>query len=539
MPDQLGHVTFPGIAQVRSCTYTRGLGTLPDVFHMQVVPQEGAILSKGALEMSFNGVTVKFPDCQVDRATLRMSTAQGHFVNLKMFDRRWEWRCKLISGYYNARFADGSIQDGTERTPQQLATLLLQAMGEFGFSVSNLPDTDRPTVDWDFATAATELRRLCERRGCVVSLDLDNRVRIYRVGQGPSLPDTDIRSVGFGVNPPEPPNQILVIGGKVIVQSKLLLEAVGLDLDGYIKLIDDLSYTPTIGTAGWADETPEMTNVKLEFGDIAQRLAKRTVWKWYRVKAQSDGSLDIPGYTGDVTGLWQILPIRDRKVDTTPDVDDIERSQPATVEGVHFVLELQGNTAATEQVESVFSIDKELGIVKFLDPVFMKDTDDGLRDPATLYLETSYFVQNAVTRRFENLVLSPGNCIQPIRRDDIYQVVIAEYSPTDPTVLKDITTNLTEANTEADANLTAVALNYQTGLTVNVDYRGIQYISTNGANRQVTWTIDINRGFSTQVFRNNESQYGVLTQTERRRIEYLRDEQERSDRIDDVRWENQ
>ena len=551
MADQLGHVSFPGVNQVRSCTYTRGLGTLPDVFHMRIVPQTGAILSSGTVAMSFHGTGVSFPNCVVDRASMNL-TQRLQVVTIKIFDRRIHWKYKVVNGYYNARFADGTIQSGTEQTPQQLAEKLLDAMGEFGYDVSALPNTDNPTVDWDYANAGNELSKLCERRGCVISLDLDNRVRIYQAGSGASNPTADIVSISFGVNPPEPPSQILVIGNYTLVQSKLLLEAVGLDTDGTIKLIDDLSYKPA---AGWDDETPKMTKTRAQARalllqgeeEVLYELAKKSVWKWYRIKSQSDGSLDIPGYNGDSTGLWQILPVRNRKVDTTPDIDGIERPQTATVQGVHFTHDIQGNTAAKEVVVTPFSIDKELGIVKFSEPVYRKSTiadfiGEGKLFPATLYLETSYYVQHSDTRRFERyergLTLGPGNGTQIIRRNDIYQIVIGEYKTDDPTVLENVTTNTQAADAEAEANLTAAAANYPTAKTINVNYNGIIRISTSGVTRQVTWVMDMQRGFNTLAFMNNEAQVGVLSGFERRRIEHLRDEQHRSDRIGDVRWEN-
>lgn len=68
---------------------------------------------------------------------------------------------------------------------------------------------------------------------------------------------------------------------------KLNLEAVGLDTDGQIKLIDELSYKPA---AGWGQEWhavfPSITN------PAHRELAVRSVFRWYRIVGEPGGQLD-------------------------------------------------------------------------------------------------------------------------------------------------------------------------------------------------------------------------------------------------------
>ncbi len=48
----------------------------------------------------------------------------------------------------NVRQRDGQLDANTEQAPQDLAALLLEAMGEPDFDVSGLPNLPRPEVDW-------------------------------------------------------------------------------------------------------------------------------------------------------------------------------------------------------------------------------------------------------------------------------------------------------------------------------------------------------------------------------------------------------
>jgi hypothetical protein len=523
MADTSGYALFPGINQVRRCRYTRGIGTMPDVAHLEIVPQAEIIAYSGTLVMFYNEIGVEFPKCKIDRGSFDL-TVNGHVMRLNILDRRWVWRFKHVRGHYNVKFPDGTIVPGTERTPQFLASILLTAMGETGYNVSLLPNFDRPTVDWDYANAADALSRLCEERGCLISLDLDDRVRLYPLGfTAVSLPTFDVRTASFGIDSPERPDRIILVGGRTLVQSKLLLAAIGIDIDGSLQLLDNLSYTPS---AGWGEEDETFGNVLSEFGEAAQALAKRSVYRWYIVKAQADGGQTIPGYQGDSVGLWQILPIRDVKIDTYTDFNGIKRPLPASVEGVYFKTGLAGNTTANTEVATPATLDPRLGIVKFSTHVFKIDSS-GKPVAADLYLTTSYHVQHAYTRHYERLdrFITLGNAgygEEIIRRPDLVQVVVANYSTSSPTNLTGVTNNFSSVNNEAYAHLAAAALNFQGHLQLNLEYRGILPISTNGQNRQVTWEVDMNRGFKTWVYANNESEYGVLSLPERRRIETVR-----------------
>ena len=98
--------------------------------------------------------------------------------------------------------------------------------------------------------ASEALSQLCDNLGYRIVLGLDNEVRIERLGQGSTLPNTpDISSGGVTVNPPDVPDRITIIGSEPDqFEWDFELEAVGLDVGDVLVPIDKLSYAPE---AGW------------------------------------------------------------------------------------------------------------------------------------------------------------------------------------------------------------------------------------------------------------------------------------------------
>ena len=208
-------------------------------------------------------------------------------MSVRILDRRWKWQYGEISGRYNIREKEEEylIDPDTEKKPRQLATLLLAAMGEVGYSVDELPNDNRPQKHWVSANPANELYQLCDSLGCRVVLGLDNRVRLRRVGSGASLPVLGIEiSDSVGIDAQARPDSIKVVCGPTRYQARFFLEAVGKDVDGRIKFLDDLSYRPDDGW-GAANVDGDFDDVRDESRCAAQKLAILSVFKWYRIEA--------------------------------------------------------------------------------------------------------------------------------------------------------------------------------------------------------------------------------------------------------------
>ena len=84
--------------------------------------------------------TIALASCKLDNLRLEWG-AQGTLWHLSFFDRRWKWRFGQIGGRYNLYNPDQSLNTSTEKSPQLLASLCLEMMGETGYDVSNLPGT--------------------------------------------------------------------------------------------------------------------------------------------------------------------------------------------------------------------------------------------------------------------------------------------------------------------------------------------------------------------------------------------------------------
>ena len=98
LPQGLAH--FPGIDQLLSASITLGHGISPSSAKLQIAPQVNFAAETGTLSFEYDGTTVAFPDCKVDRSSMDRNE-RGEVVQLSILDRRWKWRFGQISGKYN------------------------------------------------------------------------------------------------------------------------------------------------------------------------------------------------------------------------------------------------------------------------------------------------------------------------------------------------------------------------------------------------------------------------------------------------------
>lgn len=525
---------FPGVQQVMRWSYTLSHGITPGVCTIDIVPQFGVPTEVGMLQILFGSVRLQFPGFVVDAARVRRSSS-GMIVGLSLLDRRWKWRYGAISGRYNLRSHSGELDTDTEKSPQQLATLLLEALGESGFSVAGLPNAPRPEIDWVLANPAGELAALCEQFGCRVVLGLDNRIRISRTGDGAPLPAIDAqRTVSLGIDPPARPDSLLIVGGPSRWQTKFRLEAVGEDSDGTVRPIDELEYAPY---EGWTNE-PWTSFPNVDDADDRAR-AKRSIYRWYRIlctaPADSTGTFQLPGRHGAINELWQVLPLENRLIDTEAGPDGIERPQPPIIEGTWWAEGADGENLESRRFDGSFTLDGARGIVRFREPMVMRRVDDDTIRPAELYLTVAHPLHEMATReqvRFslERRLAGPalGTGALVIRRDDLVETHITRYSPDhQPT---EVESNTDAVQKEANAVLDAVQSDFQVLTSADVEYAGIVPISPDGAIQQVAWS-GTPQGAVTRASRNQEFSILIPSWRERRATETNRLAQENTRRL--------
>jgi len=470
--------SYPGITAVESATMTVRNGIQPGVCVVRTPPQRLFQPEAGDIRFSCGATSVVFRNCMVESATLEVQTRQ--LWHVRILDRRWKWRYGSISGAYNIRQQNGAIRDGSERTPQQLATLLLQSMGETHFEVSALSADLRPAVNWSYQNPAAELQKLCDLSSCVITLGLDDRVRIQRAGEGPPLNVYGVeRNGSFALQNNLRPDALTLVGGASVYQDSLALEAVGLDTDDLVKPLDQLSYKPAAGWGAGAYES--MADVAAS--DARQR-AIQSVWKWYRIKNRDQGGFLINRIEQRLESYEQILPLHD----TLLEPDSNGRPAPAFVSGEFWSrTHTYTNTTGAARYNGRFSLDRQRGIVKFATPV-LKLGPAGRFEPAELKLTTTFPLrltpEGGFQRRTQTLRL-PGARLhtkaEVIEQPQLFHAINCTGSGP-------VQDNAAAFDRAASQQLAAAAQRYSVQPTAEIHYAGLAPTPLTGATTEVTYS---------------------------------------------------
>lgn len=508
-----------GIDSALSCSFTLGHGISPNGGTIDIVPQKFVPDPSGDLRLSDGVKSITFYDVRLDSPFMRRTTQGEQVLTFRVYDRRWRWQFGDIYGRYNFRDSGNTFILNSEKTPQEIATLLLDAMNEVDYDVSQLPNDTRPEVDWIGNNPADELQELAESLGCRVVLKTDNTVALLRQGVGDEIPKTFRVTKSDGYNPSEVPEILKVISGPVRFQQKFELEAVGKDKNGSIKPIDDLSYAPA---GGWENESPYYP-LGGSSDQEARSLAQETVWKWYRI-ISPEFPESVYDMDGDVVTnkLRDIIPIDDFLVDNDIDPDNNAIPQKAKIDGVYWAGAPAKHTTNTYGAfQGSWSLDRDRGIVMFSDFVLLIDGDKW--KPAELYLTCSFTARDEDTRQtvryFRQRTLAngiPGTGRKVIRRDEIVPTIKVNYDSSGTPI--GYTKNTTSIQNEADYQLDAAQIAYEDVTTQEGEYIGIFDISPDGAIQQVSWEVRVNDSAKTRASMNSEHNLKVPSYDEFKRI---------------------
>lgn len=533
-----GLAFFDGIPSILGASMTFSLGASPSICTLTVPPQRGRFLLSGVLTFVYGPHRFSFQNAKVDKLDITIAQDGTEIWNLRIMDRRWVWRdTGKISGFYNVRRDRNEVVPGTEKRPQELARLCLDAMHERNYDVSAMPNDVFPEIDWDYSNPAEALSRLCDQLGCAIAMGLDNRVRIVRLGFGGALPFNWATTEGsVNLDPPDPPGEVVIVGARDKWQADLALEAVGLDVDGKIKPIDKLSYIPRVrGRKTWRySDVDHFLNIK----DTRVRgLAQQSVFKWYRIKTP----FVLPGSKEKIADLDRILPLLSTQVETVKTDDGREEPRPPWVYGKFwdgFESHEPGQKDEKEKdltnkpqgmYTKGFAVDTELGIVKFSEPVYLMKLDNRVAAgrkvwPAKMFLRIGVNLRDEETRawrRTEHRRKPQGKKTFPgtkryVVRDDVQREIWKKWDP--PSKVND---NLKEIEAIAREYLATELAEYQVQEAGSITYAGLLPISPDGAIRQVTWTITDNGFAFTRASRNREELLVTPSYEERRMFEKL------------------
>ena len=529
-----GSISYPGIVTpiyIRAAVRTNGFRADTCLLISEPTTQASPPALTGTLSFGFDSTTINWPNALCD-SLLMTVTDGGQSLLWTIKDGRWRHWKRFITGAYNVRLPDGTIDTDTEKTLAELVTLLATAMGTT-IDVSAITSTEKPEVVWDHDRAVLEIETLLYARGYVASYQFDDSYKVYRVGVGATLPnDGDVVNFANSLNPPELPLTLRALGAQTRVQSKLKCVPVGEDTDGRVREVNDLSYKPS---GGWP---PELKDFSYITDPIARDLAKKSVGKWYQAKFQANGSFDIKDGTDycpgeiTVTSALQYLPLSDKLVSAAVDIHGKKRLDDAYVEGVFY--DQSGNPAKNANTPEFsrlsgqfWKLDRELGIVMFTDIQVKTIAGHTATTPAfgfaEVYLTCSYAVHDNTSHIKDRFIWDRslgGTGMDQVNAEEIERTLVCEYD-TDHVTIVTITDNQSTLEAYADTLLDNVAASYSTGLGNAIQYRGIRQYTTDGINWQVVWRVAVPAGngkphFSTFVAQNMECHPLVPTAARRR-----------------------
>lgn len=511
MSDLQASAEFSTVAAVLGGSFNLSHGITPSRSVLSIAPQERDIATVANLVLRFGSVRMVLVDCLADEASYRYDQS-GYVVELSLYDRRWKWRYPTISGHYNVRGPDGQVFKNrendqapnkefaisdSERTPRELMKLCLDAMGEQGYILQDIPSDTRPEVHWEMDNAAQALQSLCDATGCRVVLQLNDRVAIRRVGVGSQVPSGPVMEISHSADPADKPTAIEIHTGGDWFQVDLLLEGVGMDLDGQIKRWDDLSYKPSVD---WSDVDPLLMGEIT--GDQSRPLALKTIYRWFRVKVP----LRIPGYDEEIKWLRQ-LEILPTQVYTHKSLGVVQHRR-AVVWGEWYdetgdmstrdfdPLEDEDTYDIQGQMLDGWTLDSERGIVQFNRPIFSLFAD--IVVPPKLKLRTAVRIRDAKTgalvRHRKQLDLDPRAGTKP--RVIVVPELTMFWADGEPR-------NRDEIDKELDKHLTAYKAEYTSQEGTDVRYAGWLPISLDGALQSVSWSFGP-AGATTTLQRNND-----------------------------------
>jgi hypothetical protein len=520
-----GLVTFPGLNTFKSAEYTASQGIAPGVCTIEM-PQElvGSVEAQGDLTLSYGDQSITLYSCVVDAANISRSGG-GFIARVQIYDRRWAWQFGYISGHYNlpgpgtstaggTATGDGTapplIRADTEKDPQGLASLCLDAMGEEDYDVSVLPNSSRPERHWSYENPAQALEQLCESLGCRVVLDLaSDSVQVVVVGDGGDLPEGPVQWVSEGLKPAEPPSSLLFVGGQTVQQGFLELNAVGRDTSGSIVDIDDLSYTPD---DGWESEPTSFPDITSE---PAHTYAEESIYRWW----QPVVPFTAPDGT-NVTDLKQLI-LFDRQLDTNQDPDDPNgaTTQRPEILGYFDPTYAQSTEKPTTLLtyHGSIQVDQNRCLVITADQLLANE--EGENEPAELWVKTSFSLRDVDTREPVHYTLSypldgSPNLTQPqiVRHDELTLQVRGAFGGGPGT------DNSSVISQAANYYLDAIAAQYQSVQSLDVPYVGIVPIQVDGTICQVTYSIQSGEGGAclTRASLNTEHSH-YIPKYERRR----------------------
>jgi len=403
-----GTVIYQGIQITKGATYTQTRGISPDVCEVKLIPQQDPIPSMGDLALTFNAVNqVVLRDCLADSSRVWLND-QGFVGTINFRDRRWRWsRYELFSAHFNERDSIGNIIEASRLSLQGILRALFTHIGESGVDVSRVPNDFYPEFNQRCKPADVLIQSYGINLGYEVCLGFDDDVvTVWPRGQGEDLPGlganpatSELMKLEESLDPATPPQSV--------AQARFGLKAVGKDIDGSVRDLDDLTYKPSVG---WVKAYDYMGIIAKEWGEdsLQVQLAQETVYRWYLVEAFADGSLDFPDGTGSLDDITQVLPFFQKLLE----VEHLFLSDKV----FHPNIRLFGAYSARKgwvgrestdiswRVKDPYEFNAYTGLVNFEEPAYEDLTAVEQILPGTFFIEAAFRIRDSFNRQFVSYV---------------------------------------------------------------------------------------------------------------------------------------
>lgn len=546
-------ITFAGVSSVVSADYTLSAGITPGVATFYVDPS-ASVPRMGPIRVEDVGTVAIIPDCIVDKIE-HVTRPTGSVNRITVLDRRWRWReFGAISGRYNQDFFkyDSFKKPATALRAAgfvnlwELAALCMIEMGERNFDVRALPKLQYPAVDWDVANPAEALAKLCDAYACRPTLSLNGTVVIVRDGEGRTFNDRQVVDGAVEVDPPESPDEIVVVGGRSLYQHDFNLHPIALENDGTIVNLDDVSYRPTIdGVQTWDYcDYEQFTSVDPEFREAA----KRSVFRWYRITTP----FPLSGSTEVIESLDRILPILPGQIEFATSFGE-DRPKPAIVFGMFvsgssdsgepFVEEVDRNVKKKplQKYDGSFSLDVAEGIVRFSSPVYLLEDIPGVIGKAIkgarIRLRTSFHVRDKSSGGWIRNTYQLDRRTAPKKGATFYGVVdeLVRFQYLDFDPVETVVDNREELKPWARLRFLAEVGKYQVETSGSVTLPGFQRYDVDGVIRQVSFILGEDGHGTTRVSVNKEEPFISPVYAERRLFEKVAEAQKREENAEKLK----
>lgn len=534
MPDDSAYATFDGIEDILSFEYIYGRGIEPGCLIVECVPQAQTPGDAGDFVIVYGRDVFTVPDIAPVDQWLEQGTVDtedvegpGPRMYVKLLDHRRRWKGGSITGRYNVRLPDGTIDPPTKREPSILANLCLAAMGETGYDTSRMPTGVYPTVVWDNVNPALALDYLCRYVGCEITGGERKAVVIMPMGSGDDLPaGGEYINEPFKITSGDYPSYIELEGSDIVWQAKLKLKGLVVQSD----LARPIT-PPGAGDTDWRKDLPfsipSLTSDELRYEALA------THFRHFQVVSLADGSFNLALAPFPITKPKQFL-LRDVLIETFTDLQGELQRLPARIEGLFWPYgsDADSHTSVTP-FNGPFTIRPASNVIEFPYPIWKVDTS-GYREEPDLYLHTTFTLKKVDGDAKANFTAvrslgGPGSAY-PLRRPELFYSIKVLYDADGITTAGSPTTTFGPASAEAERYLDIFEEALKDRVQFDVEWLEIKDIKCSGKVAQVRLRGSVRPGtpFSTRASSGFEFDVHSPTSAEQRVNRAVREQIERA-----------